>query len=97
MEIAHFLIGYNTIHGNLGQTLVPDRKLPSGKKSIGRNVEIIINGKGSVNHRTVGIAHEFGHVILYLRNKPFGHRQQGVDEFVYGRSTLMSKRLGYDF
>lgn len=86
-----------SIQGNLGQTLVPDRKLLSGKKSLGRNVEIIINGKGNINHRTVGIAHEFGHVLLYLRNQPFGHGQIGVDEFVYGRSTLMSKRLGYDY
>ncbi len=86
-----------SIHGNLGQTLVPDKKLSSGKKSIGGNVEVIINGKGALNHRTVGIAHEFGHVILYLRNKPFGHTQPGVDDFVYSRSTLMSKRLGYDF
>ena len=69
----------------------------SGKKSVGKNVEVIINGKGNINHRTVGIAHEFGHVILYLRNKPFGHRQPRVDEFVYSRSTIMSKRLGYDF
>ena len=89
-------IGYS-IQGNLGQTLVPDRNLPSGKKSVGKNVEVIINGKGNINHRTVGIAHEFGHVILYLRNKPFGHRQPRVDEFVYSRSTIMSKRLGYDF
>ena len=89
-------IGYS-IQGNLGQTLVPDRNLPSGKKSVGKNVEVIINGKGNINHRTVGIAHEFGHVILYLRNKPFGHRHPRVDEFVYSRSTIMSKRLGYDF
>ena len=66
------------IEGNLGQTLVPDRDLASGKKSVGKNVEVIINGKGTLNHRTVGIAHEFGHVILYLRNKPFSHTQKGV-------------------
>ena len=83
------------IEGNLGQTLVPDRDLASGKKSVGKNVEVIINGKGTLNHRTVGIAHEFGHVILYLRNKPFSHTQKGVDSFVYGRNDKMLKRLGY--
>ena len=76
------------IEGNLGQTLVPDRDLASGKKSVGKNVEVIINGKGTLNHRTVGIAHEFGHVILYLRNKPFSHTQKGVDSFVYGLSLI---------
>ena len=35
--------------------------------------------------------------MLYLRNKPFGHGQLGVDEFVYSRATIMSKRLEYDF
>lgn len=83
------------IEGNLGQTLVPDRDLASGKKSVGKNVEVLINGRGTLNHRTVGIAHEFGHVILYLRNKPFSHTQEGVDPFVYGRNDKMLKRLGY--
>ena len=86
------------IQGNLGQTLVPDRVLASGKKSTNGNVQVIINKNGSLNHRTVGIAHEFGHVILYLRNKPFGHSQPGVDNFVYTqRADVMSKRLGYDY
>ena len=52
---------------------------------------------GTLNHRTVGLAHEFGHVILYLNNRPYGHTQLGVDEFVGVRSTTMSKRLGYDW
>ena len=72
-------IGYS-IQGNLGQTLVPDRNLPSGKKSVGKNVEVIINGKGNINHRTVGIAHEFGHVILYL----------GINHLDIGSRGLMS-------
>ena len=85
------------IHGNLGQTLVPDVNLDSGKSSINGNVQIIINAKGSLNHRTVGIAHELGHVILYLRGLPFSHNQPGVDNFTGERATEMSKRLGYDY
>lgn len=85
------------ISGNLGQTLVPNNGLMSGKRSTNDNVQVIINRKGSLNHRTVGLAHEFAHVILYLRDKPFGHTQPGVDDFVYGRASQMSKRLGYDY
>ena len=86
-----------SISGNLGQTLIPGNVSASGKSSTNNNVQVIINGTGSLNHRAVGIAHEFGHVILYLRGLPYGHTQPGVDPFVYGRSTIMSKRLGYDF
>jgi len=85
------------VHGNLGQTLIPGNVSASGKSSTNNNVQVIINGRGSLNHRTVGIAHEFGHVVLYFRGLPYGHTQPGVDMFVYGRSTKMSKRLGYDF
>ncbi|WP_163223410.1 RHS repeat domain-containing protein [Bacteroides sp. 214] len=85
------------INGNLGQTLIPGNISMSGKKSTSNNVQIIINGNGSLNHKTVGLSHEFAHVVLYLRGLPYGHTQPGVDKFVYGRATLMSKRLGYDF
>ena len=44
-----------------------------------------------------GIAHEFGHVILHLQGLPSGHGRPGVNPFVYGRSSMMSKRLGYDY
>jgi len=46
------------------------------------NVQIIINGRGSLNHQTVGIAHEFGHAIFYLRKLPCGHGQPGVNPFI---------------
>lgn len=86
------------IQGSLGQTLVPDKKLPSGKSSVNNHTQVIINKNGTLNHRTVGIAHEFGHAILYLRNKPFSHGQPGVNHFIYdSRSDIMSKRLGYDY
>ena len=86
------------IQGNLGQTLVPDKRLASGKSSTNSHVQVIINKNGTLNRRTVGIAHEFGHVILYLRNVPFSHGQPGVNNFIYNkRADVMSKRLGYDY
>ena len=85
------------IDGNLGQSLFPISTLASGKMSINGNVNVILNKKGTKNQQTVGLAHELSHVILYLRNLPFGHMQPGVDEFVYGNATKMSKRLGYDY
>ena len=65
--------------------------------STNKNIQVIINGKGSLNQRTVGIAHEFGHVIKYMRKEPYRHGEKGVDEFIIKRSTAMSKRLGYDY
>ena len=65
--------------------------------SLDDNIQVIINEKSSINHRSLGIAHEFGHVLLYLKGKPFGHGQSGVDDFIYGKSNIMLKRLGYDF
>lgn len=87
-----------TINGNLGQTLIPGNVSVSGISSTNNNVQVIINGKGTLNHRTVGFAHEFGHVILYLRELPYGHGQSGVDNFIYNnRSNIMLRRLGYDY
>ena len=75
-----------------------DKRLASGKSSTNSHVQVIINKNGTLNHRTVGIAHEFGHVILYLRNVPFSHGQPGVNNFIYNkRADVMSKRLGYDY
>lgn len=82
------------IQGNLGQALFPGSRF---KQSVNDNIQIIINGKGSLNARSIGIAHEFGHVLLYLRGLPSSHGQTGVDTFVYGRASMMSKRLGYDY
>lgn len=82
------------IQGNLGQTLYPN----SGyKRSTNGNIQIIINGKGNLNAQSIGIAHEFGHILLHLRGLPSAHYQPGVDSFVFGRATMMSKRLGYDY
>lgn len=83
-----------SIVGNLGRTLIPR---PSMSRSPNGNIKVIINAKGNQNHRTVGTAHEFGHVLLYMRGLPYQHNQPGVDAFIYRRSGAMSKRLGYDF
>ena len=87
-----------TIQGNLGSTLIPGERSLSGKRPTNGNIQIIINGKGSLNHRAVATAHEFGHVVLYLRGLPHGHGQPGVDKAVYDeRSNVVKKRLGYDY
>ena len=87
-----------TIQGNLGVTLLPGNASLSGKRSTNGNIQIILNGRGSLNHRAVAVAHEFGHVILFLRGLPHGHRQPGVDKAVYNeRSDVVKKRLGYDY
>ena len=83
------------IEGDLGQTLVPGNTAASKKSSLNNHIQVIINGKGTFNQQTVGLAHEFGHVILYLRNLPFGHGGKGVDPFVYERNDNMMRRLGY--
>ena len=86
------------IQGNLGQSLFPlNVKTLSNKHSLDNNVTIILNSNGTLNHQTVGMAHEFGHVVLFLHGKSFGHSQPGVDKFIYRRATYMSKRLGYDY
>jgi len=85
-----------TVMGNLGVTLLPDPNV--AKRSLNNNIQVIINAKGSLNHRAIGIAHEFGHVVLYLRGLPHGHGQPGVDKAVYNeRSDVVKKRLGYDY
>jgi len=47
------------------------------------------------NHQSVGIAHEFAHVILFLRGLPHSHSQNGG--FIYNRQFNVMKRLGYDY
>ena len=84
----------NHIVGNLGVTLVPDAN--ASKKSIDSNVYVIINALGNLNQRTVGIAHEFGHVLLFIAGKPYRHAEPGVDSYIYRSTSIIAKRLGYD-
>ena len=88
------MIPGKTIQGNLGQTLYPISS-DELKRSTNSHIMININQKASFNQQTCGIAHEFGHVILYLRNQPHSH--SGNADFIYGRQWNVMKSLGYDF
>ena len=83
-----------TLVGNLGQTLYP---ISSGeyKTSTNNNIRININAHGNINQQSCGIAHEFGHVILFLRGQPHSHSNNG--DFIYGRQWNVMKRFGYDY
>lgn len=84
-----------TVRGNLGQTLYP-RNTNELKRSGNNNIQVNINIFGSLNHRTIGIAHEFAHVLLYLRNLPHNHNGRAGD-YIYGHQWNVMKRLGYDY
>ncbi len=84
----------NTISGNLGQTLYP-KSSSEYKKSINNNIRININANGNLNHRSCGIAHEFGHTILYLNGQPHSHSNNA--DFIYGRQWNVMKRFGYNY
>jgi RHS repeat-associated protein len=83
-----------SVQGNLGQTLVP---FTEGKprNSTNNNVQVIVNGKGTLNHRAIGVAHEFVHVVLYLKGRPHMHPEANSE--INKRSNEVSKRLGYDY
>ena len=83
-----------TLVGNLGQTLFPIY-LSEHKRSTNNNIRININSLGNLNQRSCGIAHEFGHVILYLRGLPYTH--SGNADFIYERQWNVMKRFGYDY
>ena len=92
-ESLFFPLG-KTICGNLGQTLYP---ISSGeyKRSANSNIRININAFGSINQRSCGIAHEFGHVIPYLNGQPHSHSKNA--DYIYGRQWNVMKRFGYDY
>ena len=83
-----------TIYGNLGQSLYPINSNEL-KKSSTSHIRININSKGTLNQRSCAIAHEFGHIVLYLRNMPHSH--SGNADFIYERQWNVMKRLGYDY
>jgi hypothetical protein len=68
---------------------------PNGelRNSTNGNIQVIINGKGTLNHRAIGVAHEFVHVILYLKGKPSGHPE--ADSEIEKRTQEVKNRLGY--
>ena len=47
------------------------------------------------DQRSCGIAHEFGHVILYLNGLPHSHVNNG--KFIYDRQWNVMKKFGYDY
>ena len=83
-----------TISGNIGQTLYP---MSSGeyKRSTNNNIRININALGNINQRSCSIAHEFGHVILYLNGLPHSHSNNA--DYIFGRQWNVMKRFGYDY
>src|SRR5690554_834968 len=58
-----------SVQGSLGQTLLP---YPQGEglSSTNDNIQVILNKKGTLNHRAIGVAHEFTHVVLHLKGLP---------------------------
>jgi hypothetical protein len=86
-----------SFNGNTGRTLLPGNNSTTGANSTNGNIQVIINGKGSLNHRAVGAAHEFAHVVLFLRGLPHKHGEKGVNSFINKRSSTVMDRLGYDF
>jgi RHS repeat-associated protein len=86
-----------TIAGNTGQTLLPLNVGKGPKYSTNKNIQIIINGKSrNINHQTIGIGHEFGHVVLFLRGMKYSHPDHDVDSFINIRVNTLKNRLGYD-
>ena len=86
-----------SIVGNLGQTKFPGAASLSGRRSTNKNVQIVINAKGNINHQSVGLADEFGHVLLYMQGLPHGHGSPSANTFINKRTNAMKIRLGYDF
>lgn len=80
------------INGNLGRSLFP---YSSSAISIDGQIHVYINQLGTINHQTVGVAHEFGHVREYLLGHPYQHPE--VDFEVYNKRAIMARRLGYDY
>jgi hypothetical protein len=88
-----------TFIGNTGRTLFPGNNSTTGANSTNDNIQIILNAKGNANHRAAGSAHELVHVILHFRSggNIFQHGQPGVQSEIDKRSSIVIKRLGYDF
>lgn len=85
-----------TIQGNTGRSLFP---VPDdlGNQSTNGNIQIQINQAGNLAQRAVGVAHEFGHVVLFLNNQPYQHWKGNVEQEINKRTRIVKKRLGYDY
>lgn len=83
------------IYGNLGQSLFPIKS--SGKRSTNQNIQIILNAYSNLEVMTIGLAHEFAHVVLFLRGLPYRHGEANVDQFIFSREKPFYIKFGYDF
>jgi hypothetical protein len=84
-----------TVQGNTGRTLFPNSQ--TGARSTNNNIQVIINSKGTNNHRTIGINHEFWHVISFLRRLPYTDGDPEFDKSLKIRELKMRRRLKYDY
>ena len=93
--INDFYDGKWNVEGNTGRVLVPGIKNPTGANSTNGNLQIIINAQGTLNQRVVGLAHEFGHIVLYLRTNGnvFRHVQNGVNNQINIRVDQITNKL----
>ncbi len=89
----HGEVGWSVI-GNTGVTLFPSNSI-SGKLSTNSNIQIYVNSKGELNHRSIGIGHELIHQVRKSQGKIYAH--PNVDAYLYDRLLKLFLRLGYDF
>jgi RHS repeat-associated protein len=81
--------------GNTGRALTPGNNSPTGAYSTDNNLQVIINSRGNMRQRAVGAAHEFGHIVLYLRSggKIYRHGQEGVNNEINKRIEKMINKI----
>ncbi|MEA4974256.1 MAG: hypothetical protein VB046_00805, partial [Paludibacter sp.] len=93
--INDFYDGKWEVVGNTGRVLVPGIRNPTGANSTNGNLQIIINAQGTLNQRVVGLAHEFGHIVLYLRTngQVFRHGQNDVNNQINIRIDQITNKL----
>ena len=85
-----------SVSGNAGVSLFPNSSV-SGQISTNQNIQIHINSKSTVNHQSIGLAHELIHVKRYMRGQPHSHLSNSFNNYLYSRLESLYKRLGYDY
>ncbi len=85
-----------SVSGNAGVSLFPNSSV-SGQISTNQNIQIHINSKSTVNHQSIGLAHELIHVKCYMRGQPHSHLSKSFNNYLYSRLESLYKRLGYDY
>ena len=84
-----------TVSGNTGRVLIPGENNPTGANSTNEHIQVIINSNGSNRQKAVGAAHEFGHVVSYLRfgSQRYTHNDPGVNSEIGKRVRQMMSKL----